>query len=136
MTDQSNAASNTPTLQYLASLIELQNEVVYVIECLAEDFRGEATSGMLDAYKALEKAAFPEKPDQQIRKVLDEAADAIRGRDLILGGRKLQTVRRRLANEVALLLGEKNPYAYCYYPLLSSDAEEPKRGFVRLSEKP
>lgn len=136
MTDRSDTPSEAPALQYLARLIELQNEVVYVIECLAEDFRGEATSGMLDVYQALEKAAFPEKPDQQIRKVLDEAADAIRGRDLILGGRKLQTVRRRLANEVALLLGEKNPYAYCYYPLLSSDSEESKQGFVRLSEKP
>lgn len=136
MTEKNKTDSTDEFIRYLRSLIELQNEVVYVIECLAEDFRGEATSGMLDAYKALEKAAFPEKPDQQIRKVLDEAADAIRGRNLILGGRKLQTVRRRLANEVALLLGEKNPYAYCYYPLLSSDAEEPKRGFVRLSEKP
>jgi|SRR5690554_6386445 len=136
MTDQNTTASTDEFIRYLRSLIELQNEVVYVIECLGEDFRGEATSGMLDVYQALEKAAFPEIPYQQIRKVLDEAADAIRGRDLILGGRKLQTVRRRLANEVALLLGEKNPYAYCYYPLLSSDAEEPKRGFVRLSEKP
>lgn len=136
MTDETNALSMKDAIQYLAKLTELQNEVVYVIECLGEDFRGEATSGMLDVYQALEKAAFPEIPYQQIRKVLDEAADAIRGRDLILGGRKLQTVRRRLANEVALLLGEKNPYAYCYYPLLSSDSEEPKQGFVRLSEKP
>ena len=134
MTDRSDTHSEAPALQYLARLTELQNEVAYVIECLAEDFRGEATKGMLDVYQALEKAAFPESPDVQIRKVLDEAADSIRGRDLILAGRKLQTVRRRLANEVALLLGEKNPYAYCYYPLLSSDSEEPKQGFVRLPE--
>jgi hypothetical protein len=134
MTDQTNTLSMKDAIQYLARLTELQNEVVYVIECLGEDFRGEASSGMLDVYKALEKAAFEEIPCQQIRKILDEAADAIRVRDLILGGRKLQTVRRRLANEVAMLLGEKNPYAYCYYPLLSSDAEEQKQGFVRLSE--
>ena len=134
MTDRSDTRSEAPALQYLARLIELQNEVVYVIECLGEDCRGEASRGLVDVYEALAKAALPEIPGQQIQKALDEAADAIRGRDLILGGRKLQTVRRRLANEVALLLGEKNPYAYCYYPLLSSDDEEPKQGSIPLPE--
>ncbi|MDF1629112.1 MAG: hypothetical protein P1U78_04870 [Alcanivoracaceae bacterium] len=136
MTDQTNILSMKDAIQYLARLNKLQNEVVYVIECLDEDFRGEASRGLVDVYEALEKAAFPESADQQIRKVLEEAVEAINARDLILCNRRLQRIRRRLANEIAVLLGEKNPYAYCYYPLLSSDAEEPKQGFVRLSEKP
>jgi len=134
MTDQNETRQDDNARRYFASLIELQNEVTYVIECLGEDFRGEASRGMADVFSCLDRCTFPEVADEQIRNVLGEAVDAINARELILCGRKMQTVRRRLANEVASILGEKNPYAYCYYPLLSSEAEERKKGFIRLSD--
>lgn len=102
--------------QCLVALLELENEVMYVIEALSEDCRGEAGRGMRDAFDCIRKLDLPEDWLDQMIDHLNEAVDPINQRDLVTCSRKLQRLRRRLANEAALILGQKNPYAYCYYP--------------------
>src|SRR5690606_10485868 len=112
--------------QRLAALLELENEVMYVIEALSEDYRSEAGRGLKDAFECLKKLDLPEEWIDQMVNMLNEAVGPINQRDLVTCSRKLQNLRRRLTNEAALILGQRNPYAYCYYPTFTPMESETK----------
>lgn len=101
---------------FLCNLLQMQNEVSYVIECLGEDHRAEAVRGMKDAYDCQETHPLPRCWAEQIKTMLDEAVPPLNSRDLALCSRKLYRLRRRLANQVALLVNQKSPYAEQLYP--------------------
>lgn len=124
MTTSTGQGMNDEARQRLAALLELENEVMYVIEALSEDYRGEASRGMKDAFECVKKLDLPENWIDQMIDMLNEAVDPINQRDLVTCSRKLQNLRRRLANEAALMLGQKNPYAYCYYPTFTPIEQE------------
>lgn len=109
--------SSQQVMQDIANLLQMQNEVSYVIECLSEDFRAEAARGMEDAYSCLKKYPLPSSWAEQVKAMLDDAVPPLNERDLVLCARKLYGLRRRLANQVAGLLGAKSPYTEEYYPL-------------------
>lgn len=108
-------------LMLLDGLLQMGNEVSYVIECLSEDCRAEAGRGMKDAFDCLEKHPLPESWAEQIEAMLDEAVPPLNTRNLVLCSRKLYRLRRRLANQVACLLRVKSPYSEQLYPLFGKE---------------
>lgn len=111
-------------LMLLDGLLQMQNEVAYVIECLSEDYRAEAGRGMKDAFACLEKHPLPESWAEQIEAMLDEAVPPLNTRNLVLCSRKLYGLRRRLANQVAYLLRAKSPYSEQLYPLFEREKSD------------
>lgn len=104
-------------LERLRALLTLENEVMYVIEALSQDFTGEAKSGMTDVLDCLDKTDYGAEIDGHIRGLLAEAREEIIvGHDVPSCSRKVQTIRRRLANEIALMMGDTHPYTVNYYP--------------------
>lgn len=68
-------------LMHLDGLLQMENEVSYVIECLSEDCRAEAGRGMKDAFDCLEKHPLPESWVEQIEAMLDEAVPPLNTRN-------------------------------------------------------
>ena len=116
--DQEEGGQAWPQIE---NLLQIQNEVSYVIECLAEDCRAEAARGMKDAYNCLEKHCLPRSCVEEIETMLDEAVAPLNGRDLVQCSRKMYRLRRRLANQVAYMLRVKYPYSEQLYPLFGRD---------------
>ncbi|MDF1822242.1 MAG: hypothetical protein P1U64_11740 [Alcanivoracaceae bacterium] len=103
-----------------SQLIQIQNEVTYVIECLVEDYRAEARRGMKDAYDCLRQSTLPESWQARIEEMLDAAVPPLNSRHLVSCARKLSALRRVLANEVAWFNQVKLPYSDELYPALDS----------------
>ena len=120
--------------ELLQNLMQLQNEVSYVIECLGEDFRAEAVRGMVDAYECLQRTVIPVEWREQVNQLLDNAAAPINGRDLVTALRILYRLRRRLANQTASLMAEKLPYSEKLYPLLWEGGDDGEVGFKRVPQ--
>ena len=108
-------------LVLIVNLLQMENEVSYVIECLSEDFRGEAVRGMQDAYDCLQKHPLPQSCAEQVKQMLDEVMAPLKSRDLVLCSRKLYGLRGRLANQAAYLLRSKSPYERELYPLFGRE---------------
>ena len=53
MAELKDSDDSGQALMQIMSLLQMQNEVSYVIECLSEDYRAEAIRGMNDAYECL-----------------------------------------------------------------------------------
>ena len=100
-------------------LMRLINEVSYIQECIAEDFVAEARRSFPDAFECLESASLPESMQTRINKMLSDAASRIgrAERDVPASQRFLQTLRRRLANQLGLTLNQPTPYSLDYYPV-------------------
>lgn len=124
MADVKDNEAGKQCLSQIMNLLQMQNEVSYVIECLSEDYRAEAARGMKDAYDCLEKHCLPQSCVEQIEAMLDEAVPPLNSRDLVLCSRKLYRLRRRLANQVAYLLSQKSPYSEKLYPLFGRDESD------------
>lgn len=73
MTDVKDQEEGGQAWPQIENLLQIQNEVSYVIECLAEGCRAEAARGMKDAYNCLEKHCLPRSCVEQIETMLDEA---------------------------------------------------------------
>lgn len=117
MTEVDAGKAADELLMRLDGLLQMENEVSYVIESLSEDYRAEAGRGMQDAFDCLEKHPLPESWAEQIQGMLEEAVPPLNSRDLVMCSRKLYRLRRRLANQVACLLRVKSPYSEQLYPL-------------------
>lgn len=121
MAEVKDSDATGQAVQQIASLLQMQNEVSYVIECLSEDYRAEAIRGMNDAYECLNTHPLPQGCAEQIKAMLDEAVPPLNSRELVLCSRKLYRLRRRLANQVAYMLRMKYPYSEQLYPLFGRD---------------
>lgn len=107
----------------LCGLVCVQNEISYIIECLARDYTGEARNSFSDVDKALGKSCLPEGCIAAISKNMELAQEALShggGRNAPECARLLETARRRIANEIAIELGMEVPYSQEYYPSLSA----------------
>lgn len=124
MTDVKDNEAGEQAFSQIMSLVQMQNEVSYVIECLSEDFRAEAVRGMKDAYECLDTHRLPKSCVEQIEAMLDEAVAPLNGRDLVQCSRKMYRLRRRLANQLAYMLHMKSPYSEQLYPLFGRDESD------------
>lgn len=124
MAELKDSDDSGQALMQIMSLLQMQNEVSYVIECLSEDYRAEAIRGMNDAYECLKTHPLPQGCAEQIKAMLDEAVPPLNSRELVLCSRKLYRLRRRLANQLAYLLRMKSPYAEELYPLFGRDESD------------
>lgn len=113
-------------MQTVFALMRVQNEIVYALESLANNFGGEMKDAVRDAARAAEAEGVP----GHVRVPVVESCNQAR-KAWVADGRHprecptiLSTVRRRLANEVAYRLGDDLPYPASSYPLYypASDA--------------
>jgi hypothetical protein len=118
----------------LYGILQMENDVSYIIECLSEDCRAEAIRGFHDACDCLDKFPYPTDWREKMKRHLDEAIPPLNGRDLISASRMMYRLRRRLANQAAWLMDEALPYSEKLYPLLLSEQEEGEVGFKRAPE--
>jgi hypothetical protein len=124
MTDVKDQEEGGQAWPQIENLLQMQNEVSYVIECLSEDFRAEAVRGMRDVYECLSERRLPKSCVEEIETMLDEAVAPLNGRDLVQCSRKMYRLRRRLANQVAYMLRMKSPYSEQLYPLFGRDESD------------
>lgn len=114
--------SITEPIQLIGMLVRLQDDLAYLGECVADNLTGEAKFSIFRTQDFVEKTDFPSYIKLPVNEGLAEINDVLRGnRDLLLCRRRIQDLRRRLANEVAFRVGLKLPYSAEMYPPLTND---------------
>lgn len=102
----------------LITLLRLHDYCASVSDELVQDYTGEAKDDLRAAAHFVENCALPEDVRRSILDSLDAARREIFGasRNVPCCGEIVSLLRRRLANQIALHLGESLPYNRTYYP--------------------
>lgn len=113
-------------LTTLRELMRLEQEVAYIVESLADDLTGEAKRSIWTLTAQLMQWPLPHHVLTQVGEdlAIAERAMAMGERDIDMASRKTQTIRRRLANEIALRIGNELPFSAQHYPTYSPRADD------------
>ena len=115
-------SKNEPTfpmepIRLIGLLVRLQDDLSYMGECISDDLTGEAKHAMFRTLAFVDATTFPLYIKTPVIQGLADIDHVLRGnRDLVLCRRRIQDLRRRLANEVALRAGLALPYSAQLYP--------------------
>lgn len=98
----------------ILTLAKIQDDVVYVLESLLEDYGGEARSEMVDIVARFPAQAplLGEALARQLRPQLEQALELLRGREREAVVRLLIAMRRGLRNCQLRVQGQDEVYPY------------------------
>lgn len=115
------------SLRLVSALMHVQNEIIYVLEQLTQNYMAEGRRGIADVRTALVSDAIPSYIGQPIARACEEAEAMIFGayRDPEGCARLLGNHRKRLANEIAFRTGDPLPYTEQYFPTYTSASNAP-----------
>ncbi|MDF1629113.1 MAG: hypothetical protein P1U78_04875 [Alcanivoracaceae bacterium] len=112
-------------IRMIGLLVRLQDDLSYTGECVADNLTGEAKYTLFRTLDFVEKEAFPLYIKSPVHQGLSDIKVSLSGRDMLMCRRKIQDMRRHLANEIALRAGLDFPYSINLYPPFSSGGVGP-----------
>lgn len=101
-----------PPMAALSALLSAEDRVAYILEQFTQDYTRLARDAIADLEAWLEAGALADAIAAAIRNACAESREALlsQQRPTILAARPMVSLRHRLANEIALCLGQDLPY--------------------------